>query len=104
MAHIGFARRVERQLGALVALDATITESQQFGSPDTRRFFLRLQFRTHAGEEEQVIQAYGELLKSQASLFLVVVPRHPERCSEVAALLERSRASVRAMFELAEHL
>lgn len=38
--------------GALVALDATITESQQFGSPDTRRFFLRLQFRTHAGEEE----------------------------------------------------
>lgn len=37
--------------GVLVALDASITESQQFGSPDTRRFFLRLQFRTHADEQ-----------------------------------------------------
>ncbi len=37
--------------GMLVGIDATITESQQFGSPDTHQFFLRLQFRTHTGEE-----------------------------------------------------
>ncbi|GAA4284798.1 formyltetrahydrofolate deformylase [Brevibacterium daeguense] len=37
--------------GALVGIDATITESQQFGSQDTELFFLRLQFRTSADEE-----------------------------------------------------
>lgn len=37
--------------GALVDVEASITESQQFGSPDSRRFFLRLQFRTAAPEE-----------------------------------------------------
>ncbi len=37
--------------GVLVDIDATITESQQFGSPDTEVFFLRLQFRTAAGED-----------------------------------------------------
>ncbi|WP_349827377.1 formyltetrahydrofolate deformylase [Brevibacterium litoralis] len=31
--------------GALVGIDASITESQQFGSEDTESFFLRLQFR-----------------------------------------------------------
>ncbi len=37
--------------GVLVDVDATITESQQFGSQDTEVFFLRLQFRTGAPEE-----------------------------------------------------
>lgn len=37
--------------GALLSLDATITESQQYGSPDSQRFFLRMQFRTEAGRE-----------------------------------------------------
>jgi 3-deoxy-D-manno-octulosonic-acid transferase len=46
---------------------------------------------THAGEEQYVISAYQELLKSNGDLFLVLVPRHPERSAEVAALLERSR-------------
>lgn len=45
---------------------------------------------THAGEEEPVIASYRELMASRDNLFLVLVPRHPERCSEVAAVLERS--------------
>ena len=45
---------------------------------------------THAGEEQQVIGAYQELLKTCNDLFLVLVPRHPERSAEVATLLERS--------------
>lgn len=36
--------------GALLDLGASITESQQFGSPDTHQFFLRVQFATTAGE------------------------------------------------------
>ena len=44
---------------------------------------------THPGEEELVLGAYQELLVANGSLFLVLVPRHPERAGEVAALLER---------------
>jgi 3-deoxy-D-manno-octulosonic-acid transferase len=45
---------------------------------------------THAGEEQPVIDAYRALLPAFDGLFLVLVPRHPERAGEVAALLERS--------------
>jgi 3-deoxy-D-manno-octulosonic-acid transferase len=44
---------------------------------------------THPGEEELVLAAYLELLITCDNLFLVLVPRHPERANEVAALLER---------------
>jgi 3-deoxy-D-manno-octulosonic-acid transferase len=43
---------------------------------------------THPGEELHVIQAYRELLGSCNDLFLVLVPRHPERADEVAGLLQ----------------
>lgn len=45
---------------------------------------------THAGEEQHLISAYRELFHSHAALFLVLVPRHPERSGEVAALLEHA--------------
>lgn len=38
--------------GVLVDINATITESQQFSSPDTHRFFMRLQFRTQSTRED----------------------------------------------------
>ncbi|HEX9080022.1 MAG TPA: 3-deoxy-D-manno-octulosonic acid transferase, partial [Desulfuromonadaceae bacterium] len=44
---------------------------------------------THPGEEEPVLAAYREALAATADLFLVLVPRHPERAPEVALLLER---------------
>lgn len=44
---------------------------------------------THSGEEECVLAAYRELLTTYDDLFLVLVPRHPERAAEVAALLEQ---------------
>ena len=37
--------------GALVALDANITESQQYGDPDTGLFSMRVAFDVEAGEE-----------------------------------------------------
>ncbi|WP_170758834.1 3-deoxy-D-manno-octulosonic acid transferase [Ruegeria lacuscaerulensis] len=42
---------------------------------------------THAGEEETVLAAHAELLKSWPDLLLLLIPRHPERRTEVAALL-----------------
>ena len=45
---------------------------------------------THAGEEQLVIETYRKLLSSFDGLFLVLVPRHPERAAEVASLLERA--------------
>jgi 3-deoxy-D-manno-octulosonic-acid transferase len=45
---------------------------------------------THAGEEQLVIDTYRELLPLCPALFLVLVPRHPERTVEVATLLERA--------------
>ncbi len=38
--------------GALVAAGANITESQQYGSPDTGTFFMRVALATDAGEAE----------------------------------------------------
>lgn len=56
---------------------------------------------THAGEEEQVLEAYRELAAGATELFLVLVPRHPERANDVAQLLERSGISYRRRTALA---
>ncbi len=50
---------------------------------------------THPGEEELVLAAYRELLAGHSNLFLVLVPRHPERAAEVATLLERANMPFR---------
>lgn len=42
---------------------------------------------THAGEEEVVVDVYRRLLNTQPDLCLVLVPRHPDRCSVVGELL-----------------
>ncbi|HEY4745147.1 MAG TPA: 3-deoxy-D-manno-octulosonic acid transferase [Desulfuromonadaceae bacterium] len=44
---------------------------------------------THPGEEESVLATYRELLNITDRLFLVLVPRHPERAGEVAKMLDR---------------
>lgn len=46
---------------------------------------------THPGEEELLLNSYRELLHSCADLFLVLVPRHPERADAVAKLLEQGK-------------
>lgn len=42
---------------------------------------------THEGEEQALLKAYSEWQKSIPELVLVLVPRHPERFDEVAALV-----------------
>ncbi len=44
---------------------------------------------THAGEEEQVIAAHREILQHLPNALLVLVPRHPERFAQVAALVQQ---------------
>jgi 3-deoxy-D-manno-octulosonic-acid transferase len=44
---------------------------------------------THEGEEEIVLAAHAEVLRQLPDTLLVLVPRHPERFSRVAALARR---------------
>lgn len=41
---------------------------------------------THSGEDEIVLSAHKQLLKNHPNLLLILVPRHPERFSEVKQL------------------
>jgi 3-deoxy-D-manno-octulosonic-acid transferase len=50
---------------------------------------------THAGEEEQVVVAHLAARERLPGLLTVIVPRHPERGGEVAALIEAAGLSVR---------
>jgi len=56
---------------------------------------------THPGEEQQVLDAYRELYATHDHLFLVLVPRHPERATEVAALLTQMAIPFRRRTALA---
>ena len=60
-----------------------------FGIPDSLGVFTA--GSTHQGEEEQVIAAYRRLCAEVGSVFMVLVPRHPERAPQVAELLVRER-------------
>ncbi|HEV7613088.1 MAG TPA: lipid IV(A) 3-deoxy-D-manno-octulosonic acid transferase [Steroidobacteraceae bacterium] len=44
---------------------------------------------THAGEEEQVLEAHAQLLISLPKTLLLLVPRHPDRFDAAADLLRR---------------
>ena len=44
---------------------------------------------THAGEEEIVIEAHRQIADTVSDLLTIIVPRHPDRGDEVAALLVR---------------
>lgn len=47
---------------------------------------------THPGEEEMVLKAWDQARRRVKGLCLVLAPRHPERSSEVAALVRRVQA------------
>lgn len=45
---------------------------------------------THKGEDEQVLDAFGQILNELPTALLILVPRHPERFDSVAELIEKS--------------
>lgn len=57
---------------------------------------------THAGEEELLLVVYRQLLKTIPEIFMVLVPRHPERAAEVALLLEQSALRYRRRTQMTE--
>ncbi len=54
---------------------------QSFCLPDDARIWVA--GSTHEGEETLLIKVYQRLLATFPNLFLVLVPRHPERCRQV---------------------
>ncbi|KFJ87778.1 3-deoxy-D-manno-octulosonic acid transferase [Vibrio sp. OY15] len=44
---------------------------------------------THKGEDEQVLDAHRQVLKSHSNALLVLVPRHPERFDDVFTLCQQ---------------
>ena len=49
---------------------------------------------THAGEEEQVLEAHARLREAFPTALLVLAPRHPDRCGEVEKLCQRAGLAV----------
>ncbi len=58
---------------------------------------------TRDGEEQYLISAYKELSKDISNLFLVIVPRHPERAGEIAALLENAEVRYKRRTTLSDN-
>lgn len=54
---------------------------------------------THASEEEIILEAHQKLLEQFPELFLIVVPRHPPRVSQVETLCRTHELSVRKLSE-----
>ncbi len=48
---------------------------------------------THAGEEETVLAAHSELLERWPDLLLLLIPRHPERRTDVTDLIKNANLS-----------
>ena len=49
---------------------------------------------THQGEEEAVLQAHKEILKTQPSCLLIIVPRHKERFTKVEKIISNHHLSL----------
>lgn len=56
--------------------------------------FLWVAGSTHDGEETQLVEVYQRLCKVCPDLFLILVPRHPERCRQVCEELTKLNLSV----------
>ena len=48
---------------------------------------------THKGEDEIIIKAHQEILKTHPKALLILVPRHPERADDITRLIEESDLS-----------
>lgn len=81
--------------------NGTVTDlKSQYGVP--RDCLIWVAGSTHAGEEEMVTATYRRLLAEGYALFLILVPRHPERSRTVADQLAAKQAVVRLRSGLAD--
>ena len=68
-------------------LDGEIERLRQEWAPDRHAWIAG---STHPGEEEVVLSSHAELLHRFPDLLLILVPRHPRRVAEVAALCDEA--------------
>lgn len=66
--------------------DAPLRQSLGVGEKDQ----LLLAGSTHAGEEELVVSAYGQIVKTHPSAVLMLAPRHIERVDRVEAMIREA--------------
>ncbi|MDN3652795.1 lipid IV(A) 3-deoxy-D-manno-octulosonic acid transferase [Thalassotalea ponticola] len=69
-------------------VEQMIAELKQSLAPSTRRIIVF--GSSHQGEEAQMLKALTALKDKLPGLLLIVVPRHPERFDDVAALIDRN--------------
>lgn len=58
---------------------------------------------THRGEEEMILDAYSSIIKTHPGATLILAPRHPERFSAVAELVERRGIQYIRRTDLKDH-
>ena len=73
--------------------DQKIKLAQEFGVTDRP---IWVAASTHSGEEETILSLHKQLLSNPAlaNTLLIIVPRHPERFDEVAALIESTELTM----------
>jgi 3-deoxy-D-manno-octulosonic-acid transferase len=80
------------QVTGSIKFDLVLSDSLRARSRELRtewqlaERFVLLAASTHRGEDEQVLAAFAELRALQPHALLVLVPRHPERFADMAAL------------------
>lgn len=82
------------QITGTVKFDLTVTPEQQALAQSLRQRWgaqrkIFIAASTHAGEDEQVLEAFRLVHCELPEALLVLVPRHPERFDAVAGLLEQ---------------
>ncbi|QFT08565.1 lipid IV(A) 3-deoxy-D-manno-octulosonic acid transferase [Vibrio sp. THAF190c] len=76
-----------------IKFDISIPESTHKKAQELRRLLgesrpIWIAASTHKGEDEQILKAHHELLKSNPRALLILVPRHPERFDDVFNLCQ----------------
>ena len=76
-----------------IKFDISIPESTHKKAQELRRLLsesrpIWIAASTHKGEDEQILKAHHELLKSNPRALLILVPRHPERFEDVFNLCQ----------------
>ena len=70
--------------------ESVLAEGRKLRRQWGRQRFVLIAASTHPGEERRILTAFGRLKTRFPDLLLVVVPRHPERFTQVARLCRRT--------------
>ncbi len=85
--------RVLGNLKSDLTLPENLTQQAAALAPALQGRFVWCAASTHAGEEEQVLKAHGQLLKQQPDALLILAPRHADRFDAVAEILRQQQFS-----------